>query len=167
MSKIGRTTTFLTLPGYEGSGPEHWQSRWEARDPAFRRVEQSDWMIRLEQSLDAVQAPVVLVAHWAAHATAGNLAKVGGALLVGVPDPEGPEFPAPATGFTPVPMQKLPFNTVVVASSDDPYATVDFARGCAEAWGAELVEVGAKGHVNADSGLGIWNEGLELLGFLT
>ena len=33
----------LTLPGWQSSGPEHWQSRWEALH-GFQRVEQHDWM---------------------------------------------------------------------------------------------------------------------------
>lgn len=183
MTKTGRTTTFLVLPGYGGSGPEHWQSLWQDGNPAFKRVEQEDWehpnreawVRRLEETLDRAQAPVVLVAHslacllvphWAAGAKAEQLAKVRGALLVAVADPEGGAFPKDAKGFSPVPMEPLPFNTLVVASSDDPYATPDFSRACSEAWGAEWIEVGAKGHINADSGLGRWNEGRELLDFL-
>jgi uncharacterized protein len=33
----------LILPGWQSSGPDHWQSRWEARF-GYRRVEQHDWM---------------------------------------------------------------------------------------------------------------------------
>lgn len=33
---------YLVLPGYGGSGPQHWQSRWEASAPSFLRVEQAD-----------------------------------------------------------------------------------------------------------------------------
>ncbi|MGD7478422.1 alpha/beta hydrolase, partial [Ralstonia pseudosolanacearum] len=33
----------LTVPGLYGSGPGHWQSRWEERFPDWRRVEQDDW----------------------------------------------------------------------------------------------------------------------------
>ncbi|MDF6676684.1 alpha/beta hydrolase, partial [Escherichia coli] len=33
----------LTVPGLHGSGPGHWQTRWEQRFPAWRRVEQTDW----------------------------------------------------------------------------------------------------------------------------
>lgn len=33
----------LILPGLGSSGPEHWQSLWEASNPAFRRVVQRDW----------------------------------------------------------------------------------------------------------------------------
>ena len=39
----------LVLPGYADSGPEHWQSLWEAADPRLRRVAQQDW---LEPKLD-------------------------------------------------------------------------------------------------------------------
>ena len=33
----------LVLPGLYGSGPGHWQSRWEQTHPTFRRVQQRDW----------------------------------------------------------------------------------------------------------------------------
>jgi predicted alpha/beta hydrolase family esterase len=52
---------------------------------------------------------------------------------------------------------------VVVSSTNDPYGSVDHARAYATAWGSELVEVGAQGHLNADSNLGNWREGFRLL----
>jgi hypothetical protein len=39
MTKVLRV---LILPGWQNSGPGHWQSRWEALH-GFERVEQSDW----------------------------------------------------------------------------------------------------------------------------
>ncbi|HJR23337.1 MAG TPA: alpha/beta hydrolase, partial [Dongiaceae bacterium] len=33
----------LIITGLGGSGPEHWQSLWQARLPDARRVEQADW----------------------------------------------------------------------------------------------------------------------------
>ena len=33
----------LLLPGWQNSGPDHWQSRWEARY-GYTRVQQHDWM---------------------------------------------------------------------------------------------------------------------------
>jgi uncharacterized protein len=33
----------LVIPGLGGSGPEHWQTRWEGRLSTARRVEQDDW----------------------------------------------------------------------------------------------------------------------------
>jgi predicted alpha/beta hydrolase family esterase len=62
-----------------------------------------------------------------------------------------------------LPLKRLPFPTLVVASSNDPYGSADHARRCAKAWGSELVEVGEKGHLNSDSKLGDWPEGFRLL----
>jgi undecaprenyl pyrophosphate synthase len=36
-------TDILIIPGYTGSGPEHWQTRWEQKIATARRVEQQDW----------------------------------------------------------------------------------------------------------------------------
>ncbi len=166
----------LILPGFGGSGPGHWQTLWERAHPEFRRVEARDWnrpdrrewVANLEAAvLDSGPETVLVahslaclqVAHWAAVTRLG----VHGALLVAPPSPEGPEFPAAATGFSPVPMTALPFPAIVVGSTNDPYASPEFTGRCAKAWGARLVGVGAKGHVNAASGLGEWEEGRGLL----
>ena len=37
-----KPSSILTLPGWQGSSPEHWQSRWERRY-GYVRVEQHDW----------------------------------------------------------------------------------------------------------------------------
>ncbi|WP_088316869.1 alpha/beta hydrolase [Kineosporia sp. R_H_3] len=166
----------LVLPGYGGSGPDHWQSRWERDEPAFVRVHQRDWenptrpewVAAIDEAVRRHDAPVLVahslaclaVAHWAA---AHPDVPVTAALLVGVPDPTGPDFPAAALGFAPVPTTPLAFPSVVVASTDDPYATEDFSHACARAWGSRLVSIGAAGHVNADSGHGPWPQGRALL----
>ncbi|MFB6890426.1 RBBP9/YdeN family alpha/beta hydrolase [Kitasatospora sp. NPDC056327] len=175
-------TTHLVLPGYQSSGPAHWQSRWEAADPAsFVRVEQADWdfpdpedwVARLDAAVAAAAAdgPVVLVAHslgcvtvarWAAGAPAGRTAAVRGALLVAPADIDRADVPA-LLGFRPVALARLPFPAVVVSSTDDPWVTPDRARHFAGAWGARHVEPGAFGHLNSDSGLGDWPLGRELL----
>ncbi|MGF6968340.1 putative alpha/beta hydrolase family esterase [Paraburkholderia sp. WC7.3g] len=177
--------TTLVLPGYLGSGPGHWQTRWEALDPAFVRVQMPDWdhpsrdawCRTLAAALDAVDSPVMFAAHslgclttafWASrYASATQLAKVAGALLVAVPDPAEADFPEDATGFAPVPLTRLPFATIVVASSDDPYGGVPFSQTCANAWGSRWIGIGARGHINADSGLGDWDEGRRWLASLT
>jgi predicted alpha/beta hydrolase family esterase len=68
-------------------------------------------------------------------------------------------FPRDALGYDDVPFVRLPFPTRVVASSNDPYASLAFARRCAQAWGSRFVEVGERGHINAESGLDDWPEG--------
>jgi predicted alpha/beta hydrolase family esterase len=60
-------------------------------------------------------------------------------------------------------MAPLPFPSMVVASTDDPYAHIERSRAFAQAWGSRLVEIGDAGHINADRGYGEWPEGERLL----
>ena len=169
--------SLLTIPGLWNSGAEHWQSHWE-RAYGYRRVVQRDWetpvraewVSTLEAAVAATPGPVVLAAHslgctlvgyWSA--TTAHAARVRGALLVAPSDVEAPSYPSGTTGFAPMPRARLPFPAIVVASSDDPYVTVARAADFAAAWGARLVEAGAKGHLNSDSRMGMWPEGHALV----
>jgi uncharacterized protein len=105
----------------------------------------------------------LLTVHWAAETRLAARA----ALLVGVPNPDRPSFPPEISGFSPLPMRPLPFPSIVVASSDDPYGAPEFASACAAAWGSRFVGIGPAGHINAASGYGEWPEGLRLLAQLT
>jgi len=66
-------------------------------------------------------------------------------------------------GFAPIPLLRLPFPSIVVASSNDPFVTIARAQTFASAWGGEFVTMGEVGHINTASGLGAWPEGLALL----
>jgi predicted alpha/beta hydrolase family esterase len=167
----------LVLPGLFNSDPDHWQSRWEAEDETMERVIQddwetphcADWVARLDQVLAYIGSDILLVAHSAgcplvAHWAVGCAQeRVRGALLVAPSDPEAPTFPSGATGFAPIPLLRLPFPSIVVASSNDPFVTVARAQTFAEAWGSEFVIIGEAGHINGASGLGDWPEGHALL----
>jgi len=172
--------TTLILPGLFNSGPDHWQSHWERRDPTCVRVDQQDWnaprredwVATLDAAIADARAPVVLVghstacalvAHWARTATPAQRARVRGALLVAPSDPEGAAYPEGPTGFRPVPLERLPFPSIVVSSEDDVYVTLERAREYADAWGSSFVNVGEKGHINSASGLGDWPDGSALL----
>ena len=165
----------LILPGIGGSGPLHWQSHWQALHPDYRRVEVPDWdrperaawVGALAAAVDAAaSAPVIVahslgclaVAHWAAS---GGRARA--ALLVAAADPEGPSLPEVARCFAPVPLVPLGFPSRIVASRNDPFASFGFAQRCAAAWGSEFTDLGAAGHINADSALGDWPAGQRLL----
>jgi predicted alpha/beta hydrolase family esterase len=162
----------LILPGWQNSGTDHWQSRWE-RAHGYTRVEQHDWMrplrgdwsARLEDVLLGCDEPAVLVAHslgcmltaaWASHSR--NTHRVKAAVLVAPPDVEREDVRQMLPGWSPARMNKLPFPAVVFYSSNDPFCAPDRARQFAAAWGAELVEAGPRGHLNAESGLGDWPE---------
>lgn len=132
----------------------------------------SDWIQKLDAAIAEDDAAVVLVthssscalvAHWAEQATYSQIARVKGALLVGPSDPTGPNYPVGPTGFAPVPLNRLPFPSIVVGSDDDAYVTEEQARKYADAWGARFVLLKGAGHINSDSGLGQWPEGLALL----
>jgi predicted alpha/beta hydrolase family esterase len=167
----------LILPGWEGSGPKHWQSLWEARH-GYRRVEQhdwtkplrGDWVARLEDVVLSCDEPAVLVAHslgcilvaaWAAHSQ--NTHRVKAALLVAPGDVERPEIREQIPSWSPIELQALPFPGVLVASRNDPYCALERARLFAHAWNAQFMDYGDCGHINADSGLGSWPEGHVLL----
>lgn len=59
-------------------------------------------------------------------------------------------------------MRPLIFPSIVVASADDPYSTLDSAKSCAESWGSRFINIGTAGHINSSSGLGNWREGFSL-----
>lgn len=54
-----------------------------------------------------------------------------------------------------------------MTSRTDPYTAYERAADFAAAWGADLVDAGESGHLNAESGHGPWPEGLmRFAGFL-
>ncbi len=169
----------LIVPGLFNSGPEHWQSLWSNRHPEYYRVQQSDWetprcsdwVRTLAASILEIEGPVVLAAHSTACATVAHYAvkhcngngQVVGALLVGPSDTEAASYPVGPTGFGPMPLDRLPFPSIVVASTDDPYVTLERARLFASSWGSRLITLESAGHINAASGYGMWPEGEKLL----
>ncbi len=166
----------LIVPGLHNSGPDHWQSIWGAKHPEYHRVQQenwetprcSDWVCTLHRAICRVGAgPLVLAGHSLACATIAHYAaehgdgegRVVGAFLVAPTDVEASTSPSGTTGFSPMPLKKLPFRSLVVASSDDPYVTPDRAECFARAWGSRLTQIVNAAHINPASGHGAWPEG--------
>lgn len=171
----------LILPGWQNSGPGHWQSRWEALH-GFRRVDQHDWMTprrgdwiaRLEDVVLACEGPVVLVAHslgcllvaaWAQISR--STGRVQGAFLVAPGDPGSDELLGVLPSWAPIVRDRLPFPGTLVGSRNDPYCSFGEALSLANGWGVRFIDLGERGHINAESGLGDWPEGLALLHELT
>jgi uncharacterized protein len=168
----------LTLPGWQNSGPAHWQSRWE-QIHGYTRVEQHDWMLpkrgdwiaRLEDVVSCSTEPVVLVAHSlgcllvAAWATLSpSTQRVQAAFLVAPGDVETePSLQSILPTWSPIARQKLPFQALLIGSRNDPYCRFSRAQAMAQDWGADFVDHGARGHINAESGLGDWPQGHALL----
>jgi len=167
----------LLLPGWLDSGPTHWQSRWEALH-GDRRVQQDDWqwprrgdwMARLDEVILESEEQAVLVAHslgcqlvaaWAAHSA--HVARVRAALLVAVPDTERDDMPPNLFNWRPIVRERLPFTSLVVTSSNDPYGSPQRAAQLASAWGSLSFSIGERGHISGESGLGDWPQGRALL----
>jgi len=172
-----RPDNVLLLPGWQNSGAAHWQSRWELLH-GYTRVDQHDWMqplrgdwiTRLEEFIVAREGPCAVVAHslgclltaaWAQLSP--NVNRVVAALLVAPPDPQTEALRGPLFSFRPVVLERLPFSSTVVASTNDAMCDQRRAREYAQAWGSRFVDYGASGHINADSGLADWPHGRALL----
>ena len=171
-------TNYLIIPGVTNSSPQHWQSLWEAQFPdKFRRIEQfewdtpvcADWIEKIEcEVLKESPERVVLIAHSLGCTTVAHWAKrfgtkIKGAMLVAPSDVEAESYSFDTKGFAPIPLERLPFKSLVVASTNDEYVSLERAKHLAKSWGSEFINVGAKGHINANAGFGEWHEGLELL----
>ena len=170
-------TTVLLVPGFTGSGPDHWHSHWQRAHPEYARVEQRDWdhpepgewMVALDRKISELGSDVVLVGHslgcitiarWAERATRGV---VSGAMLVAPSDVEAETAPPEVRGFAPIPMGLLPFPSLIVSSENDPLVTPERARSFARAWGGRFVSIGAAGHISTASGHGPWPAGHVML----
>jgi len=168
----------LVLPGLNSSGPQHWQTRWEQADPSFRRVQQkdwetpqlSDWIEGISQEVARTSSPIlfaahslgsIALAHWAQTASPALAGRIKGALLAAPADVGRPGVPEPIKNFAPVPRGRLPFASVVVASSDDPHVSLARAREFAGFWGSRFVDLGPADHIAVN--MGDWPEGKRLL----
>ncbi len=174
----GREPALLTVPGLDNSGPHHWQSLWE-RSCGCTRVELGSWTDpdpiswarNLNDAIAEQTRPVILIAHslgchavaWWSRLDEALTHKVAGALLVAPPEVEESPLDARVKAFAPLRRGRLPFPSVLAASANDPYAAFGRSKRMARTWGSRLVDVGALGHVNADSDIGEWTYGRFLL----
>jgi uncharacterized protein len=170
----------LFIAGLNGSGADHWQTRWRSRLPTARLVEQVDWdrpdlpgwVGAVVAASKRAERPIVFVAHSLGVTTLAHAAAhlppgaARGAFLVAPPSDEA--LPAVGAGeFAPTPAAPLPFPSLLVASRNDPYGAHGFAETKAVQWGSRLVSAGEAGRIDADSGHGPWPEGLmQFAGFI-
>lgn len=177
-----RDADILIVPGYTNSGPDHWQSRWQAKLSTARRVEQDSWSKpereawthTVARAVNEAARPVVFIAHSLGVAAVVQAAPlfvkpVAGAFLVAPPDVANPAMrPKHLMTFGPYPRDPLPFPSLVAASGNDPFCALDIAEDIAAAWGSMFIHAGEAGHINSESGYGPWPEGtMAFANFLT
>lgn len=177
LSEIERFPMVIA-PGINNSGPDHWQTFWEASHPDARRtapasfdlLDLDEWVRALAEAIADCATPPLIAAHsggclatleWAARVDPRG--RVAAILLVAPPDPSGPSFPEGAPSFRSVRPTPLHVPAAVVGSSTDPYDPFDYAAAVAEGSGAVLHAIGDFGHINAETMLGEWPEGQRIL----
>ena len=174
-------TTKLLVPGLNGSGEGHWQRHWLLDDPEAILIQQSNpgkpdldlWLENLESVL-ALHPGALLIAHSMGaivvarlgHRPARHLVK--GALLVAPCDLNRVEslHPGVLREIRDVPLGRLGFPSIVVASRNDPYMAFPEAAAFANVLGSDLVDLGHAGHINIASGHGRWDRGYRLASHL-
>ncbi|MEB3024146.1 RBBP9/YdeN family alpha/beta hydrolase [[Mycobacterium] crassicus] len=183
MTVTADVPTVVIVPGLRDHVAEHWQTLLAHQFDNARtvpplehdRLSRARQVAALDEVVRSVAGPVVLVAHSAGVITTVHWAQqpsreIHGALLatpadLELPLPEG--YPAfaelDACGWNPIPRQRLPFPSIVAASSNDPLASHPRVTEMAEAWGSRLVDLGAVGHLNPAHGYGYWPRAEELV----
>ena len=181
--------TVLIIPGLRDHVPEHWQTLLEATLAKTRKVRSvppldvdklscAARVEAIERAMQTIREPVIVVAHSGgvimfAHWEQKYQHHIQGALLAVPADLETPlpaGYPAndvlQANGWLPIPRTQLPCRSLVVASTNDPLASQWRVEQLASAWGSELINVGAVGHLNPASGYGEWPLALDLISYL-
>ena len=171
---------YFIIPGLGDSGPTHWQTSFEKSGDNFQRINQQEWdapicdawVTTIDNAIASYDpATIVLIGHSLGCTAIAHWAlrygkKIKGALLVAPSDIENPVYTFDAKGFVPIPKTKIDFKTIVVASTDDPWVSLERARFFADNWGSKLIDIGKAGHINAASGYGEWKHGLVILKML-
>ncbi len=171
---------YFTLPGLGGSDSEHWQSKFENVLPNCKRIEQinwdkpnrDEWVNKIDAAVKGYDlSKVVFISHSLggialSHWVNTSNKKIKGALIVAPPDLDNVSSDIGLDSFIPVPRKAIDFPTLFVASSNDSWSDLNASINLADKWGSEFVNIGAAGHINSDSGLGEWKDGLGLLGNL-
>ena len=170
--------TVIIVPGLRDHVADHWQTLLAERLDRVRIVPPLEHdklnlaarITALDAVVTDVEGPVVLVAHSAGvlisvHWAQQSTGPVLGALLATPADLEKPlpeGYPTIGEldkgGWFPIPRRRLPFPSIVAASSNDPLADRRRVAGLAEVWGSRFVDLGDVGHLNPASGFGEWPE---------
>lgn len=170
---------YFIVPGLGNSGSDHWQTFFEKSGDNFTRIEQEgwdtpnchEWIKNIDEAVSNYDpSTVILIGHSLGCITIAHWAKqsgkrIKGALLVAPSDIESPSpsYVFTSSGFTPICLEKINFETIVVTSTNDPWISTKRVEIFAESWGSKLISIGDAGHINAASGYGEWQEGLDIL----
>jgi len=176
----------LIVPGYQGSGEAHWQTWLHSQWPDSRMLEGiewnkpvlANWAERIRDEIARAREPLWIVAHSfgclaSVVAAADRPQSVAALVLVAPADPA--RFNLLGLGSADdrrlevhnladvLPCAALDVPGLVIASTDDPWMSMESAQTWARRWQLDLQTIGAAGHINPESGFGPWPDLLQYL----
>ena len=164
--------TTIFVAGYGNSINGHWQETWHKALPGSYWVEQNDWATpkrddwvnALNTLIASIEGPILLITHSLGGSTLvewnkKHHANILGAFIVAVPDVQNPALPDAISGYHDLSLEKLPFPSLVISSSDDPYCTLSRSEYFAKHWGSKFINAGKLGHINTASNINDWPKG--------
>ena len=160
----------LIVPGLRNSDNRHWQSLWQTRLPNSKRIQVDDWetpdldkwKAGICAELNKLDKPAVIIAHSFGTLASASIAaefpdKLAALFLVAPADPD--KFRIAHR----LPKTSLRVPAKIIASSNDPWLTDSEAAYWALQWGTDFLRLKNVGHINSESNLGFWPEGIQLL----
>jgi predicted alpha/beta hydrolase family esterase len=148
--------------------PSHWLARWSAKLSSARFAFSDGEAASAEGLVFTAQRaakPIFFIAY-----SLGALALAKAAPELKALDVRGAFLVAPPSAgaletldggrWLAITREKLPFESVMVASRTDPWARYEESEALAADWGASLIDAGEAGRLDAASGHGPWPEGL-------
>lgn len=170
LQRVAKDYPVVIVPGLNNSDSNHWQSLWHQRLPTSRRVQLPEWSTPdlakwkqgIAEALQGLSQPAVIIAHSFGTLASASFAaehpdKIAALFLVAPADPD--KFGITAH----LPQGNLPVPSKIIASSNDPWLNEIKAATWALQWGADFLRIRNLGHINSDSQLGIWDQGIEEL----
>ncbi len=163
------SATVLIVPGLRDHVADHWQTHLASALATTRKVVTIPplgadrlscpaQVAALQSVVTSIHGPIVAVAHSGGVITLAHWAQRHqrprqASLLAAPPDvdtpmPEG--YPRVdtlrANGWMTVPRGRLPSSSLVLASSNDPLASLDRVAELARGWGSAIMNLGTVGH---------------------
>lgn len=181
------------IPGLGGSGENHWQSIWVKKMSNTLMVDfenmdapvLEEWLKTFNEVMSKVSEPTVLVAHslgcslvahwikrnrdenvveWVQGNEKENEVKIAAVMMVACADVDSEEHtPDIVRSFAPLPLNKMPYPSVLVISENDPYVEKERASYFAAKWSSKPIFIGNKDHISSGPLVGEWEEGQEIL----
>ncbi len=168
LEQLNHFFTVILVPGLRDSDEYHWQSCWERRFPFWRRITQrnwiepdiENWVSAIKRELVMCDLPAILIGHSYGALASCRLVQTQSCNIAGIAM-VAPAEPSLFELEEVIHPSELDAPSIMFASHNDPLMPFKRAQFWAQCWGSTLIDIGEAGHINAESGFGEWDYGLE------